>query len=139
MKHATSNEVTVTCEQLSDGTWVGTIDEDDLHAVLSEADVESRVTDEGIGPYEFWGQRGVHHSWEVSEVSGSCDVGLYLNFGEHEFEDDDAREAAEEQVWASLTIPNVRTSGTAEDDIEFDVNWEPSAPGPEVTFEAELG
>jgi len=26
--------------------------------------------DNGIGPYEFWGDRGVHHDWQT--VSGCC-------------------------------------------------------------------
>ena len=26
-------------------------------------DVPGHMVDEGIGPYEFWGAKGVHHDW----------------------------------------------------------------------------
>ncbi len=131
------SEITVTCERLSDGTWVGSIDEDDLHAALCEAEVEAEVEDEGVGAYECWGQCGVDVDYRVTSVTGSAEVTLYCDFSGHEFEDDEAEEAAKTQAIASLTIPNVRTSGD-EDGVEYDILWVPSAPAETVYFEAEV-
>ena len=36
-----------------------------------------RVIDEGIGPYEFWGQKCVDHSYVV--VSNCCDAPVYTD------------------------------------------------------------
>jgi hypothetical protein len=37
-----------------------------------EADFDASYVDNGIGSYEFWGARGVHHDygWEVDSVEG---------------------------------------------------------------------
>ena len=41
-----------------------------IDCICSECGKESfaRVTDEGIGPYEYWGQRSVQHYWVVSSL-----------------------------------------------------------------------
>ena len=38
--------------------------------------IESRLVDNGIGSYEFWGDTGVHHSWEeeLDEQQGTDDI-----------------------------------------------------------------
>jgi hypothetical protein len=51
--------------------------EDDVehtHGWCSDCGKECSSTqiDEGIGPYEFWGARGVHHDWVT--VSDCCEA-----------------------------------------------------------------
>ena len=36
---------------------------------------EEETSDEGIGPYEFWGSRGVHHDYQ--QVSSCCGEAVY--------------------------------------------------------------
>lgn len=35
---------------------------------------EAEIQDQGIGPYEFWGSRGVHHDWV--EASPCCSASV---------------------------------------------------------------
>lgn len=131
-------EVTVFCTKDAEGNWTGEVEPDHVYEVLDGTCVETTVTDEGVGAYEYCGQCGVHHSWEVSEVEGSADVDFTLDFQGYEFESDEEQEAAEEQVWASLDLPSVSTSDS-DGDIEFSITWEPaSAAGPSVTYEATI-
>jgi hypothetical protein len=59
-------------------TVVYSADEDELHDRLSElladVDVDGGWVDNGIGPYEYWGDRGVHHDWGVELDIESIDV-----------------------------------------------------------------
>lgn len=51
--------------------------------VVAEFDVS--LVDNGIGPYEFWGFKGVHHDWgwEVQDVTG-----LRFDFGMERYAED---------------------------------------------------
>jgi hypothetical protein len=136
MKHT---EVIISCtKDPTTGQWYGEVDTDALYDVLAGFPVDAKIEDEGIGPYEAWGQCGVHHSWEATEVEGSADVEFELDFGDYEFETDEEQEAAHEQVWASLEVPSVPASDS-EDDVSFSFTWEPvTGAGPTITFQAEI-
>jgi len=53
-----------------------------------EEDVSVYMVDEGIGPYEYWGQKGFHHDWKP--VCSQCQ-GYIEDYDEIDMYDYDSR------------------------------------------------
>jgi hypothetical protein len=50
--------------------------EEAFSEAIANAELSGRREDHGIGAYEFWGARGVHHNWQFSIEDGSGDVAV---------------------------------------------------------------
>lgn len=50
--------------------------EDAFSAAIESADLRGSYSDHGIGSYEYWGARGVHHDWrhELEDSSGTVSI-----------------------------------------------------------------
>lgn len=117
--------------------WSADQVQEDVSEILCDCEATISVIDVGIGPYEFWGSRGVDSRLGVDEVTGD-DVVVPVVFESSGISAEE-EEALKQEFFASrVCVVQSRSEEVRGIDWDVDIKWTSKAKDGSLVFSVSL-